>query len=73
MLLYLAGNNRPDIAFAIHQCPRFSHAPKQSHELGLKHIVRYLRGAHEKGLVMTPDKTNLKVGIFADADFDGLF
>ena len=25
MLLHLAGNVRPDMAFAVHQCARFSH------------------------------------------------
>ena len=38
MLLYLAGNTRPDIAFAIHQCARFTHQPKHSHEEAIKQI-----------------------------------
>ena len=73
MMLYLAGSTRPDIAFVVHQCARFSHAPKHSHEIDLKHIARYLKGTREKGLVMTPDKSDLKLDIFADADFAGLF
>jgi hypothetical protein len=31
MLLYL-GHSRPNIAFATHQCARYTFAPKQSHE-----------------------------------------
>ena len=27
MLLYLAGSTRPDIAYDVHQCARFSHNP----------------------------------------------
>jgi hypothetical protein len=29
MLMYLAGNAHPEIAFAVHQCARFTHCPKQ--------------------------------------------
>ena len=36
MLLYLSSNSSPDIAFAVHQCARFSHASKQSHALAIK-------------------------------------
>ena len=32
MLLYLAGNNWPDVAFAVHQAAQFSHRPVQCHE-----------------------------------------
>ena len=42
MLLYLANNTRPDIAFAVHQCARFTHAPRLSHAKALKRIIRYL-------------------------------
>jgi hypothetical protein len=31
MLLHLASNSRPDIAFTVHQAARFFHNPKASH------------------------------------------
>jgi hypothetical protein len=31
MLLYLASNSRPDIAFAVHQAARFTHNLRQNH------------------------------------------
>jgi hypothetical protein len=73
MMLYLAGSTWPDIAYAVHQCARFSHNPKRSHEIGVKHIARYLKGTQTKGVIMTPDKDNLRIDMYADADFAGLF
>ena len=73
MMLYLAGSTRPDIAYAVHQCARFSHNPKRSHEVGLKHIARYLQGTKDKGMILTPGVNNLRLDLFADADFAGLF
>jgi hypothetical protein len=35
MLLYL-GHSWPDISFATHQCARYTHSPKQTHEDALK-------------------------------------
>ena len=42
MMMYLASTTRPDIAFAVHQCARFTHNPKRSHEIALKQIGQYL-------------------------------
>ena len=72
MLLYLAGNTRPDIAFAVHQCARFSHRPMKCHEDAVKRIVRYLIGTKEKGLLFAPRK-DIVLEAFADADFAGLW
>ena len=44
MMLYLASNSRPDIAFAVHQCARFNHCPRLKHEQAVKRIARYLKG-----------------------------
>jgi hypothetical protein len=72
MLMYLASNSRQDIAFAVHQCARFTHNPKASHEQAIKRIVRYLKGTRDRGMVIKPNKT-LALDCHVDADFAGLF
>jgi len=72
MLLYLAGNSRPDIAFAVHQAARFSHDPKKSHGVAVKRIVRYLQGTKDKGMIFTPTQ-DWKIDCYVDADFCGLW
>ena len=72
MLLYLAGNSRPDIAFAVHQCARFTHAPKESHEAAVVRICRYLQATKDEGLIFHPTR-KLQVDVYVDADFCGLF
>jgi hypothetical protein len=71
MLLYL-GHSRPDISFATHQCARYNHSPKQSHEEALKRIGRYLKGTLQKGLILNPSHS-LKIDCYPDADFAGLW
>jgi hypothetical protein len=71
MLLYL-GHSHPDIAFATHQCVRFTHSPKQTHENALICIGRYLKGTLDKGLILTPSDS-LKIDCYPDADFAGLW
>jgi len=71
MLLYL-GHSRPDISFATHQCARYTHFPKQSHEDALICIGRYLKGTLQKGLILTPSE-NFKIDCYPDADFAGLW
>lgn len=72
MLMYLASNSRPDVAFAVHQCARFTHCPKRSHEVAIKRIVRYLKGTKERGMIIRP-RSNKKLNCYADADFAGLW
>jgi hypothetical protein len=48
MLLYLATNTRPDIAFAVSQVARFSNDPKACHATAVKTIVRYLQKTRER-------------------------
>lgn len=38
MMMYLATNSRPAIAFTVNQCSRFSNAPKRCHEKAIKRI-----------------------------------
>mmetsp|Transcript_15021 Transcript_15021/g.28265 ORF Transcript_15021/g.28265 Transcript_15021/m.28265 type:complete len:2300 (+) Transcript_15021:159-7058(+) len=72
MLLYLSGNTRPDITFAVHQCARFSHNPKHSHSVAVKRILRYLKGTKDKGMVFAPGN-DFTVDCYVDADFAGLW
>ncbi|KAL7556403.1 hypothetical protein ACA910_013045 [Epithemia clementina (nom. ined.)] len=72
MLMYLASNSRPDIAFAVHQCARFTHNPRASHEVAIKRIVRYLKGTRDKGLIIK-SMQNLALDCHVEANFAGLF
>lgn len=70
-LLFLEKSTRPDIAFAVHQCARFSAHPKQSHGRAIKRIGRYLVGTKDRGLVYHPNNSSFEC--WADADFCGLW
>ena len=72
MLLYLATNTRPDIAYAVSQVARFSHSPKQSHATAVKTIIRYLYGSRDKGSIFRPPN-ELTLDCYVDADFAGLY
>ena len=56
MLMYLANNSRPDIAFVVHKGARFTHAPRHSYAMEIKRITRYLNGTKDKGMTITPTK-----------------
>lgn len=72
MLTYLANNTRPDIAYAVHQCARFSNDPREAHAKALKHIVMYLKGTKDKGMIVNPTE-HLSLDVFCDADFAGQY
>ena len=52
--MYLANNTRPDIACAVHACARYTHNPKKSRAGAVKHILRYLKGTLDKGMILAP-------------------
>jgi hypothetical protein len=72
MLMYLAGNSRPDIAFAVNQCARFTHSPRAPHGVAIKRLLRYLNGTRDKGMRLCPTQ-NLQVDCYCDADFAELY
>ena len=72
MLMYLTANTRPDIAYAIHQAARLSHAPRHSHAIAVRRFLRYLQKTKTMGLLLKPTNTQ-RVDCYVDADFAGLF
>ena len=69
-LNFLEKSTCPDIAYAVHQCARFSVDPKHSHADAVKHIGRYLKGTPHEGITLRPD-TQQSFQCRVDADFAG--
>ena len=69
-LNYLQVHLRPDIGLSVSQTSRYVHNPKESHELALIYIGRYLKGAADKGIIfrLSTDGT-FKTNIDVDASF----
>jgi hypothetical protein len=72
MMMYLSSNVHPEIQFAVHQCARFTHCPRATHEEAVKHICRYLQGVKSNGLTFGPN-TDLQLDCYVEADFAGLW
>jgi hypothetical protein len=70
MMNYLDAGSRSDIAYATHQCARFSSDPKKEHGDAVRWIGRYLAGTHDKGMTFTPN-VDAGLEVFVDADFAG--
>jgi Reverse transcriptase (RNA-dependent DNA polymerase) len=68
-LMYLEKSTRPDLAYAVHQCARFSHDPKVEHGKAVKWIGRYLKATDGKGLILRPSGSSLE--LYVDSDFAG--
>jgi hypothetical protein len=68
-LNFLEKSSRPDIAYAVHQCARFSQNPKLEHSKAVKLIGRYLMDTIDEGIVCKADDTSMEC--WADADFAG--
>jgi len=66
-LNFLEKLTRPNIAYAVHQCARFSSNPKASHKMAILRIGRYLMVTRSKGIVFEPNNSSLE--LWCDADF----
>ena len=69
-LNFLEKSTRPDLAYAVHQCARFSSNPKQSHAEAVKKIGRYLVSTRDKGIFMQP-QVDHSFDCWVDANFAG--
>ena len=69
-LNFLEKGTRPDIAYATHQCARFSIDPKVSHGLAVEYLCKYLIGTRDEGIILDPDPNKL-LKVYVDADFSG--
>ena len=68
-LNFLEKSTRPDLAYAVHQCARYTADPRASHGKAVKRIVRYLMGTADKGIIMSPQQHSFNC--WADADYAG--
>ena len=66
-LLYLKAS-RPDIAFSMGIYARYQVAPKESHLIVVKRIIRYINGTPEYGLWYSKDSNDCLAG-YSDADW----
>ena len=76
-LLYLACWTRPDISFAVSELSRFVSAPGHLHMAAAKHLVRYIQGSRELGILYSKpshsgpmNQPNVLWG-FVDSDWAG--
>ena len=66
--MYLANATRPDIAFVVNLLARYSFAPTRRHWNGIKHILPYLKGTTDMGLLYFVNCIPNLVG-YADAGY----
>ena len=72
MMLFLASHSHPYISFVVHQCARFTHCTKASHEEAMQCICYYLKVTVDDGLILKPSD-KLLVDCFVDANFARLW
>src|ERR1700732_196258 len=68
-LLYLTAS-RPDITLSVCICARFQSDPRESHQIVVQHILRYLVGTSTLGL-WYPKGSSFELCGYSDADYAG--
>jgi Reverse transcriptase (RNA-dependent DNA polymerase) len=68
-MLYLEKCTCPNLAYAVHQCARFSASPKYEHGQAVKWLGRYLHDTRDKGMIYAPNDKGLE--LYVDSDWSG--
>lgn len=66
-LLYLT-LSRPDITFSVHCLSQFMSAPRIPHLQAIHHLLRYIKGSPDQGLIYS-DSSSLQLRGFSDSDW----
>eukprot|EP00253_Pinus_taeda_P022757 PITA_22757 len=66
-LMYLV-NTRPDICYAVNTLSQFMVEPKRAHWVAAKHVLKYIQGIVEHGLLYTRGN-DITLSGFTDADW----
>jgi hypothetical protein len=69
-LNFLEKGTHPDIAYATHQCARFSEDTRASHEDAVMWLCKYLLATKDDGIIYDP-KRDQSIEVYAEADFCG--
>ena len=67
---YLEKDSRPDIAYIVHQCARFSVLPKIEHVKAVRWLAKYLKHTISNSMILKPDLSR-GFEMYVDADFAG--
>jgi hypothetical protein len=68
-LMYLT-NTKPDICFSLNTSIQFLLEPRHVHLVATKHVMRYLKGTLNCGLIYNGDH-DLKLSGYTHSDWDG--
>ena len=61
---------RPDITYRVETLAKLSSKPNQTHQMAAKHVLRYLKGTYNFGIVFRGDEPGNCVS-YSDADWAG--
>ena len=67
-IMYAALGTRPDLAFAVQQLSQFTTSYGQEHWTAIKHVLRYLKGTRNGGIVFKRD-AGLDLEVYVDSDY----
>lgn len=70
-LLWISGNTRPDIAFAVHTLSKHANNPGPEHHVALRHLLHYLNHTINYKLVYPKGGGNLDISGYTDASWIG--